>query len=623
MFSDVFAQIKSRLNPGHSRTGIHDPSARVAALSTINKGIDASRQFLCSLLTHRNALMPISLIPPEILARVFDLLMLEEPPLFGRRNLGWIKVTHVCRHWRQVALDDSSLWARIWGIQTNTKWIPEMLARAKNAPLDIKLNADKWTSPETLLMIPPHLFHTRQLRLYSLYTPHFDHVREIFSSEAPALEHFELTVTTYSPIDCKDLGLNVLFKGHAPRLRAFSLSRLVIPWSLIPRGQLTQLKIAYPDEGFYSPGDLNQLVDLLVNCPALEILTLESCLPSQLAEFPHDRTIHLSHLSHLHLRGPTSHIMNMLKVLKIPSSTTLHLDCISNITSINDNPEGLLLSVISAQFQSPGPVEFKSFTVALRNTTGSGSLKITASTSPSTLRNLQIQNLEGDIVSNAELVLSFVRLSIPGRSTDLFERACKVLPISNLEYISLSATHIKDINWVELFGCCPNVTAVEAIGNGTSGLVRALTAPMATNSGFSKKGRKRKRDNRERSTLVQPDSTVTHAHAAIFPQLELLRLTELNFAEPKHLSGILFDVFERGLQQRMAASAPLKLLHIRDCEISPNNLKQMNDMGKLVQDFRWDTIEIDEDFDESPFDPGLGYWDQHGWDELDDSPDGW
>jgi hypothetical protein len=116
MFSDVFAQIKSRFNSSHSQTGIHDPSARFAAISTVDKGIAAARQVLRSLLTRRNTLMPISLLPPEILARVFHLLVLKEPPFSGRRkrNLGWIRATHVCRHWRQVALDDSSLWAKIW-----------------------------------------------------------------------------------------------------------------------------------------------------------------------------------------------------------------------------------------------------------------------------------------------------------------------------------------------------------------------------------------------------------------------------------------------------------------------------------------------------------------------------
>jgi hypothetical protein len=580
MFSDVFAQLESRFNStysSHSRTGIHDPSARVSAISTVDKGIDGAMQFVRSLFTRRNALVPISRLPPEILARVFHLLVLEEPPLSGGRSLGWIKVTHVCRHWRQVALDDSSLWAQIWGIPTNAKWISEMLTRAKNAPLDIELDDLITSSEEALLMIPPHLSHTRQLRLHSLSGLSSDNVREIYSWDAPALEQFELTVPAYSPISFPDLGGNMLFKGHAPRLRTLSLSRVIIPWSFIPRGQLTQLEIVCLDEDGDSPGDLNQLIDLLVNCPALEILALDSCLPSQLTELPYGRTIHLPHLSHLRLCGSTSRIINiMLKMLKLPSSTTLHLQCTSKTIPIHTELEVLLLRIVSARLQSPAPVEFKSLTAAIRRHV-SVSLDITASTFP--------QNFEGDIASNAELVLSFDTLSDRGRPADLLQQACKMLPISNLEFISMSANKDIDINWVELFSCCTNVIAMKVIGHGTSGLVRALTAPTVINTGSSKRGRKGKHDNRE-SIVVQPAGTVAHAHAGIFPKLKLLRLSQLDFAEGKPPSGILFDVFKRGLQQRIAASrAPLKLLRIDNCHIST---EYANDLQKLVQEFHWD-----------------------------------
>jgi hypothetical protein len=123
------------------------------------------------------------------------------------------------------------------------------------------------------------------------------------------------------------------------------------------------LKIACPDEVVDFPGDLNGLTDLLVNCPALEILELGACLPSQPTEFSHGRTIHLPHLSRLRLRGSTSRIMNMLNMLKLPSSTTLQLHCTSEFASIHIDYEGLLLPVISAHFQSPAPVELKSLTV--------------------------------------------------------------------------------------------------------------------------------------------------------------------------------------------------------------------------------------------------------------------
>ena len=126
---------------------------------------------------------------------------------------------------------------------------------------------------------------------------------------------------------------------------------------VIPLGQLTQLKIARLDEDVDSPADLDQLIDLLVNCPELEILGLESRLPSQLTKFPHGRTIHLPHLSRLCLSGSTSRIMNMLKMLKLPSSTTLHLNCISK--SIHNDSERFLLPVVLSHFQRTAPVDFK------------------------------------------------------------------------------------------------------------------------------------------------------------------------------------------------------------------------------------------------------------------------
>ena len=583
MFADIFAQIESesRFNPNHSKTDIHDPSARDAAISTIDNGIDATRQFVHSLLIRRNALVPFSNLPSEILAQVFHRLVLEELPLSvsGIRNLGWVRVTHVCRHWRQVALNDPSLWAKITGITTNAKWISEMLVRAKNEPLDIEFIAGASSISEAFLMILPHLSHTRQLRFHYQSTLHSDSIREIFSWEAPALERFELTVPPSSSITFPDLGGNMLFKGHAPRLRAFSLSRILVPWSLIPRGQLTWLQIAYTNEDVHSPGDLSELIDLLVNCPSLENLELHSCLPSQLTEFSHGRPIHLPNLSWLRLCGSTSRIVNMLKMLKSPSSTTIHLDCISETT--HNDSEGLLLRVISAHFQSSAPVRFKSLTVRYDTTS---SLYITASTIPFTLRNRRPQNFEVEIVRYPELVLSLNGLSTPGHLSDLLKQTCKMLPISNLESISMSADNIIDINWVELFSCCTNVTTMQAIGPGTSSFVRALTASMVTDAESGKDGRKQTHDSRG-SNQVQQASSVAQAHAAIFPKLKFLGLTNLDFSENKLRLCIPFDVFERGLQQRMVESgAPLKFLRISHCDIGPENV---NDLQKLVQELHW------------------------------------
>ena len=112
------------------------------------------------------------------------------------------------------------------------------------------------------------------------------------------------------------LMLQTFFKGQAPKLRTLSLSYVLIPWSPIPRGQLTQLLIVNKNENDPALGDSNDFIDLLVNYPALAILKLDFCLPSNLTRFPRDRTIHLLRLSQLCLGGSTSRVTNLLKMLK-------------------------------------------------------------------------------------------------------------------------------------------------------------------------------------------------------------------------------------------------------------------------------------------------------------------
>jgi hypothetical protein len=246
MFSDVLlTRLESLSN--RIRSVVRTPSARAVALSTVDREIDAAMLLTRALLTHRNTLAPVSVLPPEVLARIFHLVALAESSRSKMGSLRWISVTHVCRHWRQVALDDSSLWARISGSTANTAWISEMLARARNAPLAIDLF--ETPNAETLAMFTAHFAHTHEFRLRGLVAPHNDdNIREICSLEAPALEHFELGADIAPPVTFLRAPF---FNGMAPKLRTFSLSQIHVPWSFIPRGQLSQLKITLIGEGAY------------------------------------------------------------------------------------------------------------------------------------------------------------------------------------------------------------------------------------------------------------------------------------------------------------------------------------------------------------------------------------
>ena len=571
---NVFARMESGFN--HFRTVTHDHKARLAAMSAVDKEVDATRQLLCSLLMRRNTLAPISLLPPEILARVFRLLALDEPPFSCKQNSGWIRTTHVCRHWRQVALGDSLLWARISGISNtlNKALISEMLDRARNAPLEIDIDLAETPSTNVLLMFPPHLSHTRTLRLHSLSMLHFESVREIFSREAPALEHFELGFSVASPMTFRDLGGTTLFKGQAPKLRAFCVSQVCIPWSFIPRGQLTQLKIILLDEmsAAEAPllGDTMQFVDLLVNCPALEILVLELCLPYDLLRSSWGRTVHLPRLSRLCVGGSSPRVTNLLTMLKIPSTTTLHLRCTSENRSPHD--DYFILPAASAQFQTSVPVEFKSLRVSLSYM--GNSLDIVASTClpPSIVQSSR--DIEVDMDGEAEFVLSFDGLAEFDHWKEILEQACKMLPISNLEFLSTPTPEtVVSVNWAKLFKCCTKVTTIQAIGRGTSDFIRALTPPNM------KKGKKRKHNKSGTSAIPAPE-------LIIFPKLTSLLLENLDFTESKPRSGILYDVLANGLRQRNSTyNVPITKIRVDRCVI-PDKLA--NALKNLVTEFQWD-----------------------------------
>ena len=625
VFSDGFARVESGLN--HVRTVTHDHNARLAAISAADKEVEATRQLLRSQLTRRNALAPISILPPEILARVFHALALQEPPCDVKQRLGWIRTTHVCRHWRQVALDDSSLWARISGIGSDldTALISEMLTRARRAPLEIDIcimNA----IPNPMHMFAPHLSHTRALRLHGLKGSDSEcaSVRTIFNRKAPVLEHFELAFDVGHPITVQELGGKKSFKGQAPKLRSFRISQVCVPWSSIPRGQLTQLAIILRADLFEeipSLGSGRQFIDLLVNCPALETLALDLCLPNDLSESSRGRTVHLPRLSRLCVGDSTSGVTDLLKMLKSASITALHMRCLSNmVSSFNDYH---ILPAISAQFQTSVLVEFKSLKVTLSHTGDLLDIAASASLHPSIAQSSG--DSEADVDGEAEFLLSFGGLCQEVHARKILEWACKMLPVSNLEFLSIIAPDsASSVDWAELFKGCTNVTTIEATGRGTSNFVRALTPPN------KKKGKRKKRDGSSSSAVPAPGPI-------IFPNLKSLLLQSLDFTENKSNSGIFYEVLANGLRQRTSTyNVPIKKVCVDRCVIPAN---RANALKRLVTDFRWDGEEgLDafdefegfEDFDEDyDSDPGARWEDffigssQAEWEWWENYSDGW
>ncbi|KAF6744423.1 hypothetical protein DFP72DRAFT_975273, partial [Ephemerocybe angulata] len=87
-----------------------------------------------ALKTLHNTLSPINSLPPEILSTI---LRLVQTAIQKEENeiLSWIRLTHVCQHWRAVSLSCASLWSHI--SFENPLFTNMMLSRSNNAPLKV------------------------------------------------------------------------------------------------------------------------------------------------------------------------------------------------------------------------------------------------------------------------------------------------------------------------------------------------------------------------------------------------------------------------------------------------------------------------------------------------------
>ncbi|KAI0264874.1 hypothetical protein BC834DRAFT_237118 [Gloeopeniophorella convolvens] len=329
--------------PTSSRT----TAARTQALTALQKEAVAIekeavevRLRLSSVYTQLNALSHISLLPPELLSRIFRILRDDWKFLVIFKLLGWVAVTHVCRQWRQVALEDASLWTKIGspGFYFNHNWFLEMLNRSKRVNIDITMPFEP--SPETLLTLSHHFSRIRTLTLHNFGETFYNLRRHTFlRSEAPALEEFVMTpmdptlVKSYcvSPSDRPPPGYK-LFSGQVPKLRKMRLNCFPIPWKYLPKCALTHLQVSGGSGLAYctSSEGLDPLINVLTDtAPTLEMLSLDGCLPPLRSQSIQPRIIELPRLSQLYLKGSSSGAVDLLLSLKMPPLAQLGLHLVA------------------------------------------------------------------------------------------------------------------------------------------------------------------------------------------------------------------------------------------------------------------------------------------------------
>ncbi|ETW85563.1 hypothetical protein HETIRDRAFT_414574 [Heterobasidion irregulare TC 32-1] len=287
-------------------------------------------------LFHQNALAPILKLPLDLLTTIFLFFPAKK---FTDESPTWLRITHVCRRWREAAIGCALMWTNI--MFDPPPWTTIMLARSRGAPLVIEADVDDSLSGRTRSeRVDLALAHSHHARVIRLRTPPSAANGLIFTLKncpSPLLEVLELRITYRGPCYIPE----DIFVGEAPHLRSLTLEGCSISWrSHLFSKNLTYLTIV--DTPLQARPSLHDLLSMLRCLSKLQILTLHrsipmipetiNALPPLISEH---RLLEFPHMEALSLDGFVIDTSNLIRYFVIPPAASVLISCRHNPAHAN------------------------------------------------------------------------------------------------------------------------------------------------------------------------------------------------------------------------------------------------------------------------------------------------
>ncbi|TDL22615.1 hypothetical protein BD410DRAFT_788439 [Rickenella mellea] len=230
-----------------------------ADLAQIEAEICKVEEYLANLKSQRNTFSSIYKLPPEVIAHILRRVRTNRLSL-------WLSVTHVCRHWRQVALDCSSLWTTVNLSEQEAK---AFLERSRSALLTVRARRSGQADNKNVIsLLCDNLSRIRELRLdagrYSWHSESFD-INTVFSVPAPFMEKIFIRNRWNATPPAFTFG------GNYPMLKTLVVSQQRLTWHSQSIRGLT--KFVLQDIHSANQPTLSELVSILDECQGLEILS--------------------------------------------------------------------------------------------------------------------------------------------------------------------------------------------------------------------------------------------------------------------------------------------------------------------------------------------------------------
>ncbi|KAJ3545991.1 hypothetical protein NMY22_g2220 [Coprinellus aureogranulatus] len=285
---------------------------------------------LRALRTCTNKMTVTCRLPPEVLSTVFIVLKsmhatcLKRSALNWNRwgeDLSWIRATHVCRHWRQVALNCPALWA---GLPLRRPEIADVfLRRAKAGLLDIEYHG-RSSESELLLtkVVKGGIHRLRSLRLTASTEGFLSNLLSGSTGSAPFLNELSI-LNGDGPPDALPAGF---LGGGAPCLTRLELDGVSFEWESLPTNPgLLHLLLAWRPGKPRPPASVKPSVDIFVNAMqqflSLRTLELRHVLPDTTSTTR--TTLALPALGSLRLWDSSRNIQSFLQMVSAPNASSI------------------------------------------------------------------------------------------------------------------------------------------------------------------------------------------------------------------------------------------------------------------------------------------------------------
>ncbi|KAI0259246.1 hypothetical protein BC834DRAFT_907157 [Gloeopeniophorella convolvens] len=274
---------------------------------------------------------PVDRLSSELLRDILQVYAQINPPgshgwgILRSIHLGWIEFAHVCRKWRQAALDCPSVWADI-DFSLGPKWIEAMLARSKPSPIRLRMHQAPLSLPFDDFLAK-HVSRTGVLYTAATQLDKIGPHSKWMSLPAPHLQALTLVPRLYfkHKLVVSKLLPDHPFADKAPKLRNITVlgynnffwgSRILRSVSTLIIGKFDESERRQNE---YDRPSYDQLLSALESMSQLETLHLNFCLPCKPPQGA-ARTVKMPSIKTLLLRDATTECLDVFENLRVPNA---------------------------------------------------------------------------------------------------------------------------------------------------------------------------------------------------------------------------------------------------------------------------------------------------------------